>query len=299
MIFSTKFHGRNSVRGTLVAGANRARRAICALALLVLPAAVPADVADGLAEFRQGRFAEAFRDWSVAADAGDARGALFIGVLYDTGLGVPQSSAEAMDWYKRAAAGGSAVGAFNVGVLYDSGLGVPKDPSEAAHWYGIAAAKGFGRAEYNLAELYESGTGVAKSRRKAVALFRSASMHGVSAARAHLAALGYHFAAPQGAIQATSMVDFQQAQRLITSRSPDEVAKAAAVFRQSAARHDALAEYDLGYCYERGLGVPTDNEQALLWYRRALADSANGTIRTAAQASIDYLVRLKARQSGP
>ncbi len=252
----------------------------------------------GLDEFRQGRFAEAYRDWQAAAESGDPRGALYIGVLYDTGLGVRQNPAEAMDWYKRAALAGSAVGAFNAGVLYDSGLGVPKDPLQAAHWYGLAAAKGFGRAEYNLAQLYESGTGVAKDRRRAVALFRSASAHGVSAARAHLAALGYRAVAPVAAGQATSMADFQEAQRMITSRSPAEVARAAAVFRQSAERHDALAEYDLGYCYERGLGVAANMDQALLWYRRAAADTVNAAIRQAAQSSIDDLVRIKPGQAG-
>ena len=55
-----------------------------------------ADIDAGLSDFRQGRFAEALQDWSKAAAAGDARGYLYIGVLYDTGLGVPQDYRQAM-----------------------------------------------------------------------------------------------------------------------------------------------------------------------------------------------------------
>jgi TPR repeat protein len=279
----------------LVAVSNLAAWRIWALALLVLAAAAPSEVAAGLAEFRQGLFAEAFRDWDAASQAGDARGALYIGVLYDTGLGGAQDFAKAMAWYKQAALGGSAVGAFNAGVLYDAGLGVPKNPQEAAHWYALAAQRGFARAQYNLALLYESGTGVAKNRQKAISLFKSAAARGVTASRAHLSALGVAAPAPTAGVQANPMADFQQAQHMIASRSTDEVAKAAAVFRQSAEKHDALAEYDLGYCYERGLGVPPDSTQALLWYGRAVADSKDAAIKSAAQSSIDYLHRVQAR----
>ncbi len=105
-----------------------------------------ADTAPGLADFREGRFAEAFEAWRTAAAAGDARGALYVGVLYDTGLGVTQDYGEAAAWYRRAAEAGNAAGAFNMGVLEDAGLGRPKNPQQAADWYAHAADQGFGRA---------------------------------------------------------------------------------------------------------------------------------------------------------
>lgn len=256
------------------------------------------DVSLGLTEFKQGRFAEALREWAHASDAGDSRGALYIGVLYDTGQGVRQDYGKALDWYRRAAEAGSPVGAFNVGVLYDSGLGVAQDPTEAATWYGRAADAGFGRADYNLGLLYESGTGVERNRGKAIRLFEEALRHGVSAALLHLTHLGVRRAGPVGAGQKSPLMDFQQAQSVIASRSPAEAQQATSVFRQAAQQHNALAEYDLGYCYERGLGVPLDQAQALHWYQRATADAKDDTLKLVAKSGADYLQLQLRRETG-
>ncbi len=238
----------------------------------------------GLAAFRQGRFAEALQAWQQAAEAGDSRSALYVGVLYDSGSGVPQDAAQALIWYRRAAEAGSAVGAFNVGVLYDAGQGVPADPRQAAAWYRRAAAGGFGRAQYNLAMMYEAGSGVPRSTARAVALYTSAARQGISAARDHLAALGHPFAGSIHAVPDTPMQDFQRAQQLLLSRGPAEAGQMAALFARAAAQHNPLAEYDLAYCYQHGMGVASDRAQAAAWYRRAAADAPEGALRAIAQA---------------
>ena len=244
-----------------------------------------ADTAAGLADFQNGRFAEAFQQWTEAATAGDPRGALFAGVLYDTGLGVQQSYAQALKWYRRAADGGSASGMFNVGIMHDAGRGVPANPAQAASWYERAAAKGFGRAEYNLGLLYEEGIGVTRNRARAVQLFTSAAGHGITAAKAHLQQLGQHPApAASGKPGDLAMDDFQRAQRLLLRRGPAEAARAAGFFRRAAERGNALAEYDFGYCYEHGLGVPRDPAQAHAWYRRAASHAKDDAVRSIALA---------------
>ena len=257
------------------------------------------DVAAGLVDFRQGHFAEALQDWQRAADAGDANGALYIGVLYDTGLGVRQNYRHAMEWYKRAAEAGNAVAAFNVGVLYDAGLAVVKDPGQAATWYAFAAKRDFPRAAYNLAMLYESGTGVRRDKARAMALYRQAASLGVSAARDHLAALGQKVAVAPHRETVDPMQDFAKAQQMITSRSPQDVAHAATVLRASADRHNALAEYDLGYCYEHGLGLPRDLPQAIAWYRRAGTDTKDSNLQSLAGSSVAYLERVVQREKPP
>lgn len=276
-------------------------RLFAAFGLLIILASAGGedDVAAGLVDFRQGYFAEALQDWQRAADEGDASGALYIGVLYDTGLGVRQDDAQAMIWYKRAAKAGNAVAAFNVGVLYDAGLGVDKDPAQAAVWYAIAAKRDFRRAAYNLALLYETGTGLRRDKARAMALYRQAAALGVSAARDHLAALGQKAVAPPHRVIADPMQDFAKAQQMITSRSPQEVAHAATMLRASADRHNALAEYDLGYCYEHGLGVALDVPQAIAWYRRAGTDTKDVSLRSLAASSVDYLERVAHREKTP
>ena len=262
------------------------------LALLGQPAR--ADTASGLADFQNGRFAEAFQQWTEAAAAGDPRGALFVGVLFDTGLGVGQSYPQALDWYRRAAEAGDATGMFNVGVMYDAGRGVPPNPAQAASWYERAAAKGFGRAEYNLALLYQTGTGVRASRTRAIQLFKRAADHGITAAQAHLQQLGVQQSGQRNAaaparVGDPAMADFQQAQQLLLARGPADAARAADLFRRAAERGNALAEYDYGYCYEHGLGVQRNPEQARIWYQRAASHATDATVRSIALAGVRSL----------
>ncbi len=258
--------------------------------LVVGGAGDPSDISQGLSDFAAGRFAEALTAWQQAAAAGDATGDLYVGVAYDTGQGVSQDYRTALDWYRRAAEGGSAAGAFNVGVLYDAGLGVPQDQREAADWYGRAAAEGFARAQYNLALLYEEGIGVKRDRQRAATLFRQAAAQGLTAARAHLASLARRTAPPLPP-QEDAMTDFQHAQDELLNRGPAEAARITSLFRRAADRHNAVAEYDLGYCYERGVGVPADAVQAYVWYQRALADTQDKALQSIAKDSALKLQR--------
>jgi TPR repeat protein len=258
-----------------------------------------ADTATGLADFRAGNFAEAFAEWRQAAAAGDARGALFVGVLYDTGLGVPQSDQAAMQWYSQAAQAGSPAGAFNVGIMFDAGRGVAPDPGKAAFWYARAAAKGFSRAEYNLAMMYETGSGVPRSRARAIQFYTQAASHGISAARAHLTALGQPFTGVAHAVGDPALHEFQQAQQLLLARSPAETTRAVELLRRAANQHNALAEYDLGYCYEHGIGVPRDYDQAYALYQRASGHATDDSLRSIAITGASNLQQSQPGQSAP
>lgn len=47
------------------------------------------------------------------------------------------------------------------------------------------------------------------------------------------------------------------------------MAQSAADFRAAAEQGDAHAQFQLGQCYEKGLGVDIDSVQAVQWYTRA------------------------------
>ena len=258
--------------------------------VLVLCGPARADERPGLDAYEAGRFAEAVQSWQAAALAGDAKAALYLGAAYDTGMGVAQDYGQALAWYQRAAEAGSAVGMFNAGVMYDAGRGVAQDPTQAAAWYGRAAAQGFGRAEYNLALMNEAGSGVPQNRDRAIQLYEAAAGHGIAAARMHLAQLGVVVAnrsvpqvrrADDGGMQA-----FQQAQQLFLARDPVTSQRAAVLFRQAADQGNPLAQYDLGYCYEHGIGVSADMAEAIRWFRLAAEKAPNATMRGLAEAGV-------------
>ena len=250
----------------------------CVLAVL---SAASADTNAGLTRFRAGEFAEAQVEWRSAAAAGDPVAALYLGVSYDTGEGVTQDSRTAADWYRQAAEGGSASAAFNLAVLHDNGSDTMRDPAEALRWYLRAAELGSARAEYNLGLLYQGGTSVPADQGRAARFFQLAAQHGIAAARPHLLELGRPVGKPVAArpSEDRTMSDFRQAQLALLTRGAVESSRAVALFRRAAEKNDALAAYDLAYCYENGLGVPLDRVAAYQWYQRASANAADSRVR--------------------
>lgn len=245
----------------------------------------------GLAAFSAGRFADALRDWQRAAEDGDGQAALYIGLLHDLGRGVAQDPQAARGWYERAATLGNAVAMFNVGVLHDAGTGVPPDRALAAGWYEKAAAQGMPRAAYALGLMYMAGDGVAQDRSRAVRYFRQALAGGVTAARGHLAALGQPVGdakrdkAAGETARDQGLTAFDRAQELLLRRTPEAAREAAILLRQAADKGDLLAAYNLAYCYDKGLGVQADPQQAYVWYGRATA-AGTDTVRRAATAGM-------------
>jgi predicted nucleic acid-binding Zn-ribbon protein len=80
----------------------------------------------------------ALQVWMDGAQRGDPKSQMYVGEIYEKGLGVPPDYAAAAQWYRRAAEQGYAPAALSLGVLYENGLGVPRDPKQAAQWYGRA-----------------------------------------------------------------------------------------------------------------------------------------------------------------
>ena len=247
----------------------------------------------GLDAFSAGHYADALEDWQQAADAGDGQAALYIGLMNDLGRGVAQDAAMARSWYERAAGLGNAVAMFNVGVLFDSGTGVERDRALAAEWYRKAAAIGMPRAAYALGLMHQAGDGVAADPKLARQYFRQALAGGVTAARSHLAALGDPAGAAMPGETETrdpGLVAFDHAQQLLLQRTPESVREAAVLLRQAAERGNLLAAYNLGYCYDKGIGVGVDLQQAYVWYGRATA-SPTTTVQRAAIAGMQGVGR--------
>ena len=91
---------------------------------------------------------------------GDFDAQFDLGVMYDSGLGVPENGAEAIKWFRLAAAQGSLRAQIELGAKYYSGLGVTQDAAEAVKWFRLAAEQGAPGAQYMLGIMYNNGEGV-------------------------------------------------------------------------------------------------------------------------------------------
>lgn len=125
--------------------------------------------------FRNNNYSKAIRLWEVINDANAWNS---LGMLYELGLGVPQSYRTASEFYLRSARDGNANAMYNIANLYYCGNGVNKNYSEALKWYKKAAELNCAKAMYNLGCIYIKGKGVKKNKDEAINWYEKAATMG-------------------------------------------------------------------------------------------------------------------------
>jgi hypothetical protein len=124
------------------------------------------------------------------ADQGYSEAQNNLANMYAFGLGVEQNPAEAVVWMRKAAQQGQAGAQLNLGIMYTLGQGVPKNYAQAEAWLRLAAEQGEPDAQYNLGVMYEHGDGVAADPVEAYVWYGAASIHGSAPAQEKMSAIG-------------------------------------------------------------------------------------------------------------
>jgi TPR repeat protein len=116
-----------------------------------------------------------------AALAGDAQAAYHLGELYRTAVGNDTGKdggpGAAWPWYQRAAEGGQARAALMLGLMAKNGDGVRRDAATAARWLQLASELGNAHAMFLLSYAYREGDGVARDAERAHALLEESAEH--------------------------------------------------------------------------------------------------------------------------
>jgi hypothetical protein len=115
-------------------------------ALLARATAAAGDQAQALVYYRD------------AAERGDLRALVSLGLITENGMGVPADATAALDLYERAANKGSADGMINLAVSLFEGIGIEKDAGRAVKLLQEAADLGSPIATFNLGVLAQDGT---------------------------------------------------------------------------------------------------------------------------------------------
>jgi TPR repeat protein len=258
-------------------------RMVLIVAIVVLvyaPFAARADYNAGLAAFDRGDYVGALREWRAAADAGDQESQYAVGVLYDEGYGMPADDGEAARWYRRAAEQNQINAQFVLGLFYDEGIGVPLDDMLAARWYRRAGEQGHVVALYNLGIMYATGEGVREDDVQAYRFFWLSAQLGDADARMRLRELEV-WMNDQQVSQAMQLAARSPAAVLIDDSAGEafnigydayergDYSAAFRAWRPLAEAGNAEAQFNLGYMYYYGEGVPVDDTQAARWYLQA------------------------------
>lgn len=115
---------------------------------------------------------EALQLYRKAAERGNLRAMVSLGLILEAGDGVPKDVPGAYSWYERAAAGGSADGAINLAVALMQGSPLPRNVPRALELLRTASGQGSAIATFNLGVLAEQG--VNGSPEQALGYFRKA-----------------------------------------------------------------------------------------------------------------------------
>lgn len=81
----------------------------------------------------------ALKTWLPAAEEGDPEAQVYVGEIFEKGLGLDPDPAAAAVWYLKAAEQGNRSAMLNLGHIFENGLGLPRDPEQARMWYRRAA----------------------------------------------------------------------------------------------------------------------------------------------------------------
>lgn len=101
----------------------------------------------GEAYTRRKNYEEAVRWFRQAADQGNARAQMDMGIDYENGRGVEQDFGQALNWYRKSADQGNMAAEYFLGRLYQNGKGVDKDQAKAREWFQKSADQGFDSAK--------------------------------------------------------------------------------------------------------------------------------------------------------
>ena len=110
-----------------------------------------------------GRREEGIRLYREAADRGNLRALVSLGLIIETGDGLPKDPRAATQLYEKAAAGGSPDGAINLAVSLMGGIGGERNPARAVQLLNQAAEAGSAIANFNLGVLAQEGVTAGKA----------------------------------------------------------------------------------------------------------------------------------------
>ncbi len=228
-------------------------------------------------------YATALKLAELSATSGLSDAQVFLGFMYEKGLGVNEDINKAISWYAKASELGNHQAQVLMGLLYEKGKGVPLDFNKAAEQYKNAMDNGSRRALVRLAVLYSDGRGVPMDRQKSIELINRAILMGDQEANL-LMAISYERGIGVETNQSEALKYLERAvsnnyspaliykgtayltARLGLERRVDEAIR---LFEIAANSGNPIGNLKLGIVYEQGLAGEKNMDKATEHYKMA------------------------------
>lgn len=243
-------------------------------------------------------YSQVFKKLLNQAALGDSLAQFDVAQLYQQGIGVTQSTENALKFYVLAAAQNDLPAEYHLGLIYLQGLGVEPDYKIGMEWLTDAAFKGNCYAQYALAQIYEYGyqdkngkTVIPEDPEQSLAMYQLAAANHYGLAEYALAEIMVRSASRDMSVTGLELrnkqikrlyqgaVNYGVAQAKLPlayyyASDADETkqAQAFADIQQAAVTGSVDAAFLLGIMYDRGIATGVSREQALHWYEQAAAN---------------------------
>lgn len=199
---------------------------------------------------------KAIEYYMKSAELGYDAAQAYVGHAYYSGEGVEKNDFEAVRWYTLAATQGYAAAQCNIGICYEFGDGIERNYADAVHWYKLAAQQGNATAQFNLGLCYEDGVGITKNQKEAIKCYKLAA--------------DQNHAAAQYKVGSYYLID-------VDKTSLGEV-QAFYWLNKSAELGHPGAQYNLGVCYDKGIGVEKDSKTAISYFELSAAQNDSAAL---------------------
>ncbi len=152
-----------------------------------------------------------------------------------------------------------------LGVRYRIGADVEKDPAKAVTWYLKAARQGYAKAYFNLGAAYYNGDGVPVNIDDSCAYFIFSSDAGDQRGMEALARTR-----SETSVRELNKCEVLAATAYLTGDLiKQDYGKAMKWYSAAADAGDGAACEKIAYMYDRGIGVPVNQQASLRWLQRA------------------------------
>lgn len=183
---------------------------------------------------------------SRAADKGHPIAKIGMGQKYSRGDGVEKDPEKALEYFKEAKELEPGIGSYILGEAIGDGLGCKKDYEAAFKLFEEAHANDFPLGTYNVGMMLEMGLGCEKDEKRGFELIKQAADDGIPEAMYRIA---FHY-------------------REGTSEAKQDDKIAFEYFKKAADKGFPPACVETGLCYENGVGVEENKEEAFRCYEK-------------------------------
>lgn len=217
------------------------------------------------------------------AENGDRVSQYYLGVCYQSGMGVEEDLEKAAEWYLKSAENGYAEAQNLIANCYMLGYGVAVDNSEAVRWFLSAATQGNGAAQCSMGGCYEHGIGVEKDMKEAVRWYRMSAEQGDPIGQYYMgrcyqygkgmkenseqAVKWYKLAADAG--DAEAICSLAHCYNRGYGMETRDIGKAFELYMKAAKLGNCEAQNMVGYGYFVGRVVEQNYSEAVKWFKRS------------------------------